>query len=312
MTTAISMPASTVAAGPLPARRKDDRAGPKAQSRSGRLFAVLIAVLIAVGLLALAAWVVVARPYEPGSELGYNLGLAGGLLMLALLLYPLRKRVRLFDRFGRMGDWFKFHMVAGIGGPVLIIFHSTFRVGSLNGRVALYAMLLVAASGVVGRFIYHHVHRGLYGRRLTLEEAQAELRASADQVNSVFSLRSDVEARLKAFHDAAFAPSAGLGASFWRFVTLRLRGQRLARAILHDVKLALTQRLRRDGLPRHELALGYRLAREQVRSYIDAVVRTSQLAGWERLFSLWHMVHIPFLYLLVFSGIVHVVAVHMY
>lgn len=308
MTTAISMPASTVAAGPLPARRKDDRVGPKQQSRTARL----LAVLIAVGLLALAAWVVVARPYEPGSELGYNLGLAGGLLMLALLLYPLRKRIRVFGRVGRMGDWFRFHMVAGIGGPVLIVFHSTFKIGSLNGRVALYAMLLVAASGVVGRFLYHHVHRGLNGRRLTLEEAQAELRSSGDQVNSVFSLRPDVESRLKTFHDKAFAPPAGVGAGVWRFVTLRLSGRRLARAILHDVKLALAQRLRRDGLSRHELGLSYRLAREQVRAYVEAVVRTSQLAGWERLFSFWHLVHIPFLYLLVFSGIVHVVAVHMY
>ncbi len=41
-------------------------------------------------------------------------------------------------------------------------------------------------------------------------------------------------------------------------------------------------------------------------------MQTSQLAVWERLFSLWHVVHIPFIYLLVLSGIVHVVAVHMY
>jgi hypothetical protein len=30
------------------------------------------------------------------------------------------------------------------------------------------------------------------------------------------------------------------------------------------------------------------------------------------MFSYWHLIHVPFLYLLVFSGVVHVVAVHMY
>ena len=39
------------------------------------------------------------------------------LLLLTLLLYPLRKRWRVFARLGRMAGWFRFHMVAGVGGP---------------------------------------------------------------------------------------------------------------------------------------------------------------------------------------------------
>lgn len=268
--------------------------------------------LVAAALAALARWVAVARPYTPDSDLGYNLGLVGGLLMLALLLYPLRKRVRPLARLGKMASWFKFHMVAGIGGPLLVLFHSTFKLQSLNGTVALYAMLLVAASGVVGRFIYRHVHRGLYGRRLTLDEAAAELRTSRENVNSVFALRPDVERRLAAFHERAFAPLDGVGARVWRFVTLRWQARRLAAAMRRDVKAALMRVLRQRRLPRRELAIGYRLAREQILAYLDAVVQASQLAVWERLFSLWHVIHIPFLYLLVFAGIVHVLAVHMY
>ncbi len=53
----------------------------------------------------------------------------------------------------------------GHHGPLLILAHSTFRVGSLNAGVALYSMIIVALSGIVGRFIYSRVNRGLYGEQ---------------------------------------------------------------------------------------------------------------------------------------------------
>lgn len=268
--------------------------------------------LLVVLLLALAWLVAFGKLYEPGSTLGYNLGLAGGLLMLSLLIYPLRKRVRFLAWLGRMESWFKFHMMAGIGGPLLVLFHSTFKTGSMNGSVALYAMLLVAFSGVVGRFLYRHLHRGLYGRQLTLADAENDLRTSAESLNSVFSLQPDIELRLRAFYQESFAHLDSVTLRVWRFVTLNRRSRRLDREIRRDAKLALERLGREKQIPRSALIINHKLAREQVGRYLDAVVRTSQFAGWERLFSLWHVVHIPFLYLLLFSGIVHVVAVHMY
>jgi len=38
----------------------------------------------------------------------------------------------------------------------------------------------------------------------------------------------------------------------------------------------------------------------------------AQFATYERLFSLWHVLHVPFVYMLVVSAVVHVIAVHMY
>lgn len=270
-----------------------------------------IAMLVAV-LLVLAWLVAFGKLYEPGSTLGYNLGLAGGLLMVSLLIYPLRKRVRFLAWLGRMESWFKFHMMAGIGGPLLVLFHSTFKIGSMNGRVALYAMLLVAFSGVVGRFLYRHLHRGLYGRQLTLADAENDLKASVASLNSIFSLRPDIELRLRAFYAENFAHLDSITLRVWRFVTLHWRSRRLSREIRRDAKLALKRLGRERQISRSELIISHKLAREQVDQYLDAVVRASQFAGWERLFSLWHVVHIPFIYLLLFSGIVHVIAVHMY
>ena len=270
--------------------------------------AALVALVLMVVFL---AWLVaVGELYEPGSDLGYNLGLIGGLLMLSLLVYPLRKRVRALERIGSMGHWFRYHMIAGIGGPLLILFHSTFRTDSMNGRVALYAMLLVAFSGVVGRFLYRHVHKGLSGRHRTLKEAQEQLGSSTESLAVVFALRPDLHDRLQAFYEEATRPVKSVIVRAWRFLTLRARARMLGRVIRRDAKRALMRLERRKAPSRRRT--GYRRAARQIDTFLDAAVDVAHLAIWERLFSLWHVVHVPFLYLLVLSAVTHVVAVHMY
>jgi len=46
--------------------------------------------------------------------LGYWLGILGGSMMLVLILYPLRKRIRALRFLGRTTHWFKAHMILGI------------------------------------------------------------------------------------------------------------------------------------------------------------------------------------------------------
>lgn len=270
-----------------------------------------------VGVLVLLtlvlAWLVaVGGLFKSGDDVGYNLGLVGGVLMLSLLLYPLRKRVRFMGRLGAMRQWFRYHMVAGIGGPVLVLFHSTFKTGSMNGRVALYAMLLVMISGIVGRFVYRHIHRGLYGRKMTIADAEQELKASREGMRSLLVLVPSLETRLAAFHELAFAEVQGLGARIWRFVTLRWRGHRVVHSVRREAGRALKRAMRERQWSRAEARLHWQLSKAQVNAYVDAVCQAAQFSIWEKLFSLWHVIHVPFLYLLVFSGIVHVIAVHMY
>ena len=55
-----------------------------------------------------------------------------------------------------------------------------------------------------------------------------------------------------------------------------------------------------------------RAARRLVQRYVNGVVRVAQFGAYERLFALWHVAHVPFVYLLVISAVVHVFAVHAY
>jgi len=51
-------------------------------------------------------------------------------------------------------------------------------------------------------------------------------------------------------------------------------------------------------------------------AYIDrrltATQRVAEFQGYERLFSLWHALHIPLIFMLIIAAIVHVIAVNVY
>jgi hypothetical protein len=124
-----------------------------------------------IGLAAIAAMVAGfhLKKYETfvlSEGAGYKLGIVGGCTMLFLLLYPMAKRTRLFGGVARAAFWFKWHMVLGVVGPVMIFYHSNFSTGATNSNITLGCMILVAGCSVIGRHIYAKVHNGVHGARL--------------------------------------------------------------------------------------------------------------------------------------------------
>lgn len=263
--------------------------------------------------------------FKPGQELfdfGYNLGLAGGLMMLVLLLYPLRKRVRIFQKIGVLPSWFKWHMVLGILGPLTIIFHSTYHVyipylhptGSPNAAVAMLCMLLVSGSGTFGRLFYTKIHHGLYGRQATLKELQSEMELTGD-VKSMFSFAPGVERAMEEFRVSSEQYSKESGYNFIRFIRVGLRAFSLSRSLpkeLYQAMLAQAEQHNFKDAQRAEMEHLYANYQEKIRAYINAVRDAAQFHTYERLFSWWHVFHIPLVYMMVFSAIYHVYAVHAY
>jgi hypothetical protein len=122
--------------------------------------------------------------FKPGGSLGHPLGVVGSAMLLLLLLYSVRKRVRGLSRLGRLGRWLDVHIFLGSIGPLYVVLHSSFKV---QGLVALsfWSMVGVALSGVLGRYLYLQIPRTRAGDELTLDQLRAE-----DQ---------RLEARLRAF-----------------------------------------------------------------------------------------------------------------
>lgn len=283
-------PSSVPASAPPPRRR-------------GRMLAALS--ILAVGA---AAWLATGgAAHRPGAGLTYALGVVGGSMMLLLLLYPLRKRLPVLHRLGALKHWFHLHMLCGICGPALILLHSGFRVGSLNAMVALSCMVLVAASGLVGRFIYRQIHHGLYGRRATQREAEEALARDLAALGPMIRDMPAVKAEIDRFGEAAARHPHGPAARAMHFMALGSR-RRAARRRLHRALVASAAAQGHDAGARARLERLCATADET----LLALQRTAQFAAYERLFALWHVLHVPFVYMLAISAVVHVVAVHAY
>lgn len=291
-----------------------DKPSARAPEKTGaQMIAGDTVVYLVIAALVWATWQVSRKGYfEAGDDTGYWLGVVGGSMMLLLFSYPLRKHFRFAQSWGKVKWWFLVHMVLGIGGPVLILLHSTYRIGSLNAGVALFSMIIVAASGVIGRFIYARVHRGLRGELVEFKELQARAKLDQDEVRSRLAFAPKVEAQLKAFEENELkAKPAWLTyfrQAFWLPLKLWVVYWRCASGLHQPIrKLAAHGKWTKGDLVRRE-----QMSRKLVRRYLTAVVRVAQYSAYERLFSLWHVAHVPFVYLLVISAVVHVIAVHAY
>jgi hypothetical protein len=249
---------------------------------------------------------------NPEEGVGYWLGIVGGSIMLFLLAYPLRKRYRFLSIFGSTRHWFRLHMIFGLVGPLFILYHCNFNLGSFNSQVALYCMLLVAGSGIVGRHFYTRIHNGLFGRKLSLQEIQKELTESREKGRGLAKLAPEVVKKLNALADelkgCEITQSLSIRQSLkWSFASQFIRF-RLRWTAHRELKAAAA----RSDMVRRDQARLRKIVNRYIRYYTALVCRVAQFSFYEKLFALWHVFHLPFFAMLVISALVHVLAVHMY
>jgi hypothetical protein len=264
-------------------------------------------VWLGTGMLAWLAWTVAhGKYYTPRSGFGFYLGVVGTLMMVALLGYPLRKYVRGMQQWGAVKHWFRVHMILGVLGPILVLFHSAFHVRSPNAAVALGSMLVVVISGLVGRFVYTKIHYGLYGSRASLEKVQEEFAGRAGSFKAPLRIVPRIEAWLQRFEREAMRRDRSVAGGLWHFLSLGVRRQILGYRCGQVLRHLREQRTGSVG-PVH-----LRELETSVAVYLREVQRVAQFSSYERLFSLWHVLHVPLIYLLAASTIFHVIAVYMY
>jgi hypothetical protein len=173
-------------------------------------------------------------------------------------------------------------------------------------------MLTVAGSGLIGRYIYARIHHGLYGSKLSLEE----LKAGADGLRAhsgAFSFLPELVNRLETAEKAILTagphlPLLGVAKlAVVALIVIKSRGQ---------MRRYIRRGLRAAAKTSPTIAAERKRLRRTAFAYIDkrltATRRVSGFQAYERLFSLWHALHIPLLFILIAAGIVHVIAVNVY
>ena len=173
-------------------------------------------------------------------------------------------------------------------------------------------MLLVAGSGIIGRHFYARIHRGLYGRKTSLRELQAELNASVHKSHGMAKLMPGLVARLdhlaEHLQGDAITRSLGAGRSLkWTF-THHFTRLSLWWTARRELRAAAAQSVvvKRNYKRMLRSTSGY------IRDYTALLGRVAQFSFYERLFALWHVFHLPIFFMMVLSALTHVLAVHMY
>ena len=249
----------------------------------------------------------VEKYLTPQHGLGYGLGILGGSLMLLMLFYPLRKRMRSLAVFGTVPFWFRLHMVLGIAGPLAILYHSNFSLGATNSNVALICMLVVAGSGLIGRYLYTRIHHGLYGRRATLRELASDA-ANLRQHSGVLRVLPGLVSEIERAESRIAEPASLLVRPVIAAVRQRRESRRIGLIARHAIAMAAT---RSEALQSQHVRFT-EATRRYIESRLMAARRVAEFESCEHLFAAWHVLHLPLFVMLVIVGVVHVIAVHVY
>jgi hypothetical protein len=236
--------------------------------------------------------------------IGYYLGITGSVMMLTLLLYPLRKRMRALRIIGNVRGWFRLHMILGVVGPMLVILHSNFSLGSLNSSIAFFAMLTVAGSGYIGRFLYAHIHRGLYGKKLNTQEMKSEIATLHEELALSDDTRDSVNQMLTEFEKRLIGK--GLVSSLSHIISGPFARRSLLRRALFDVRKSVAH------LPPETQRKVKAKFKETIAQYLSSTARAEAFTFYERMFALWHLLHLPLFFILVLAALAHILAVHLY
>jgi hypothetical protein len=230
---------------------------------------------------------------RPSGYIGQTAGIIAALIFFFLWLYPLRKRYRWLAFTGAVGKWLDVHVATALLMPLLVGLHAGWRFEGLIG-LGYAAILIVCASGVIGRYIYSRIPRSRSGLELSLGEVAGERRALLTEIAAATHLTpEEVERRM------ATTPSASEAAGLIRtFLGLfhddfvRWRAVRRFAAGMH-------------GLDRRVLRQVARLASRE--AALDQQAR--MLKATQRVFRFWHVAHRPVAITALIAVVVHVVVV---
>ncbi len=233
---------------------------------------------------------------KPTGYVGQSAGILGFAGFLFLWLYPVRKRVRWLSFTGPMNRWLDVHIAVGLSVPVLATMHASWRFQGLIGW-GYGAMITVALSGVVGRYLYVRIPRSRSGVELSAEHVAQRRRALLRRIASSTGLAPDFVERALAVEPRS--AERGLMRSLIRLIADDFRRWRAASAL----RRAYLRRQPREGrLGRATLSAAVKLARREI-----ALEQQAQmLDATQRLFKFWHVAHLPIAIGALLAVLIHV------
>jgi hypothetical protein len=259
--------------------------------------------LFTIGVLLLAWFERDEYWYNAEEGIGYAFGIIGSTMMVLLLLYPARKYWKPMRHAFKVHHWFRLHMVFGVLGPCFILLHSNFNLGSLNSSIALFSMLLVAGSGLIGRYVYQKLHRGLYGEQINFSDIDGDYQLAKSQFTSFTFLTDDIKQSLHQIESKLISRAVPLRISFW------------AKGEINNIRRKSKLAIKALTLNAKEDKNNSEVSLPNLKYWNEGLQGLDKMANYTlytRLFSLWHVFHLPIFFMMIIAATVHIFVVHMY
>ena len=235
---------------------------------------------------------------RPSGSVGHQFGWVGaGMIIIGVFIYSSRKRVPFLQRRGPMRTWLNVHIYLCLVGPLLISYHTALK---LHG-VAVYSywsMMIVASSGIFGRWLYQQFPRTTRDKEMSLEEMRTDQAEARRRLEAEFQLSPASLAEADALAERSVR-SIGQGA----LALPRLMIDDIARPF----RLAALRRhlLSERRLPRSEAHALLGLLRRRV----AAERRIAYWGTFRRFFTYWHVTHLIFFVSMFSMLVLHVASV---
>lgn len=236
---------------------------------------------------------------KSSGSMGHPFGWVGSALVLTgVILYSGRKRFRVMRGRGPMRTWLNLHIYLCLTGPFLVTLHTSGKLHGL-GVYSFWSMMVVAWSGIVGRWIYQQFPRTIKGELMSLEQIREEQAARRARLEHEFKLGPE---QLRAIDEMAERTVGRLERSTGG--GLRVLPALLLDDLARPFRMArLRRRLRRERrLARRETKALFALVRRQVAT----ARRVAFLGTFRSLFGYWHVVHLVFFAAMLVLLVLHV------
>nr|NQU92024.1 hypothetical protein [Bacteroidota bacterium] len=229
---------------------------------------------------------------KPSGILGHGLGIFGSLFMIiGVFSYMARKRYRFLSRMGLLKHWLEFHIFLCTLGPILILFHTSFKFGGLVA-ISFWSMVAVFLSGIIGRFIYLQIPRTIEGRELSLNEVR-DMKSDIGEV-----IKTDYDIDDESYKSIIESTKKRVGLYHKNAIVSYFKSWIENRRTLHNVKVAL----KKNRLSRVQ----YKKVIGLVKNEISLNRKIERLTTMQNLFKYWHVAHLPFALVMLVIMIIHI------
>jgi hypothetical protein len=235
---------------------------------------------------------------KPGGIYGHGYGIIGSAFILfGVTIYMVRKRVRSLFRFGLLKYWLEFHIFLCTLGPILVLYHTSFKFGGIVA-ISFWSMVAVVMSGVIGRFIYIQIPRSLEGRQLSLTEVNEMTQGIAGELHEDVSLDDEsIQKIVEITKKKTVLKQRNFLVASLNSYSENRKLLRHAKSIVKQNDLSSTEYKNIVSLVKNKLSLNRKIER---------------LTTMQNLLKHWHILHLPFAFIMLIVMIIHVVITVMF